>query len=129
MSETAQCQCQHCKTAMPVAYTRLGVPQRCPACGHHTVPRVPEGGSVPASGSALTYTTFTDLLADEPADDAVMRFLSTHFGYVLRSHGPDGFVMNKTGEAVDRLWLHLTIQNSPELRGQLYNIVMSLRHS
>ena len=35
----------------------------------------------------------------------------------------------KTGEAVDQLWLHLTIQNSPELRGQLYNIVMSLRHS
>lgn len=129
MSETAQCQCQHCKTAMPVAYTRLGVPERCPACGHHTIPKIPDGGSVPAAGSALTYAAFTDLLADEPADEAVTRFLSTHFGYALRSHGTDQFVMNTTGEAVDDLWLHLEIQDSPELRGQLYDIVMSLRHS
>jgi hypothetical protein len=36
------------------------------------------------------------------------------------------WVKNAVGEAIDALWLHLTIQNDPEQHRVLYGTAMSL---
>jgi hypothetical protein len=91
-----------------------------------TVPRVPEGGRIPAHAYELTYADFRQLIENAACRKVVAPLIADWFGYSVVQEGPDVWVRNGADEVIDPLWLHLTIQADPERQGTLYGTAMSL---
>ena len=129
MTEKAHAVCQHCKAVHQIEYIRLGMQVLCTYCLSYTIPKIPEGGSIPVSGYSLTYSNFLELLKNAEPRDSISQFLDKSFSYTTATVNKDTFVLNKQGEAIDREWLHLKIQSEAKLAAELYNLAMTIWHS
>lgn len=119
-------ECQNCRATLPTTYTRLGAAEWCDACLRFTVPQIRSGASIPASGRALTFKDFQQLLGTPEYRPEVKPLLEEWFGYYLSENGEEALVLNSQDEAVDPLWLHLKIQDSSAMQTKLYNTAMVL---
>lgn len=123
---TFEAECQHCRSRIAISYVRLGAAAWCGECLRFTVPQIPQGASVPASGWALTFTDFRQLLEGRPYRSEVAQLFGEWFGYRLVEYQQGTLILNSHHEAVDPLWLHLKIQGSEAMQTQLYNRAMKL---
>jgi hypothetical protein len=129
MDQKASCQCQSCKIDIEVDYVLLGNPITCPGCLITTVPTIPNGGPIPVSGYHLTFTEFICLLADVSSNEQMSDYLKNNFGFSLQKINDNWMIINSQNEAIDRLWLHLKIQQDKNLASDLYNLAMSIWRS
>jgi len=118
--------CPGCGAAMHTEYRRLGAVCRCPACARDVVPQVPNGTRLPVHASELTYHDFRQLIEHPAYRREVGALLARWFAYTLRGENRETLVVNSRGEAVDPLWLHLRIQDTPAQQAALYQQAMSL---
>jgi hypothetical protein len=118
--------CPSCRAPITVDYVRLGAVMACPHCGQLTVPQVPVGGSIPATGYQLTYRDFLQLIESADGQTAVSPLLLTWDGISIEPAGADTIVRGADGALVDRLELHLQIQGDEEQQSRLYRTAMSL---
>jgi hypothetical protein len=125
----ALCECQNCKIKIEIDYILLGSSHTCPGCLRMTIPIIPNGGPIPVSSHQLTYTEFVSLLADPSTNPQISNFLIKNFGYSLNKNNSYWMIMNSSNEAIERLWLHLSIQQDKKLSADLYNLAMSAWHS
>jgi hypothetical protein len=126
LAVTADAKCQACGSRIETEYPRLGVAVWCSECLSYTVPKVPEGGRLPASGYHLTYKDFRQLLENLQYRSQLEALLSEWFGYRVVDRGSDVLILNERQEAIDPLWLHLEVQASETKKLQLYNAAMAL---
>lgn len=111
---------------MQTEYVRLGAIDRCPHCAAVMIPSIPQGGHVPIHEYELTYADFRRLIEDSDYREAVAPLFTEWFGYSIAGEGPSVMLMNKAGDLIDPLSLHLLIQADPNQRGALYRTAMSL---
>lgn len=121
-----QAVCKNCETSIEVPYVRLGTSVRCTNCLHFTVPIVPEGTKYPNTGYALSFSDFRGLLEYKHYRVSIKKLINEWFGYSCVSNGQDVLIINDQNESLDKLWLHLRIQESPDLQKKLYRAAMSL---
>jgi hypothetical protein len=118
--------CPYCDATFPVSHGRLGSIVRCVNCTRSVVAHVPTGGSVPVTGYGLDYRDFRQLLQDGEGREPVQKLIARWFDYRLQGDGSEVLVLNREGEAIDPLWLHLRIQDDAEKQGELYRTAMTL---
>jgi hypothetical protein len=126
MQTTTAAICQSCRKPIQVEYARLGAAVRCPHCTELTVPIIPVGGTIPPSGTQITFRDFCYLLEYPTYRNAVEPLIAKWFGFKIAQSGQDVFVLGKDGIPVDKLWLHLSIQSDAAHRENLYQTAMSL---
>jgi hypothetical protein len=56
-------------------------------------------------------------------------YLKNNFGFSLQKIDDNWMIINSQNEAIDRLWLHLKIQQDKNLASDLYNLAMSIWRS
>lgn len=123
---TVTTKCQNCGAEFKTEYQRIGASVSCTYCLRDTVPQIPNGTLIPNTGLDLTFHDFRQLVEYESYRKEFLPLLNNWFRYHLEGDGPDTLIVNNNNEAIDPLWLHLTIQRDRGKQGELYNTAMSL---
>jgi hypothetical protein len=118
--------CPSCSAETLTEYRLLGVPIICPGCSRDIIPQIPNGGSTPAHEWELTFHDFKQLIEDPVYRSEIAPLISEWFGYELAGANSDTLILNRRGEAINALWLHLRIQSAEAQQFALYQKAMSL---
>lgn len=118
--------CGHCGAGLDTPYVLLGAAAECPSCGARAIPRVPDGTRYPPTGYEITFADFQRLISDPYCTPSVAPLLRSWFGYELAPSGEVARVLSTSGEEVDPLSLHLSIQADGPRQSALYRTAMTL---
>ena len=126
MTAKINTKCPSCNKDILTEYNRVGMQINCPHCLRNTVPQIPNGTVMPVTGSEIKYSNFRQLIFEKSYRVTINHFFNSNFGYTIKFREHDTLILNNKGEAIDPMWLHLKIQESSDLRNQLYQLAMSL---
>ncbi len=126
MTVTIKRKSQSCSKDILTEYIRIGLQIECPHCLCDTVPQIPNGTLMPGTGSEIEYRDFRQLISEKAYRKEIINFIKVNFGYTIKDRAHDSLILNDRKEAIDPIWLHLQIQESRDLRNQLYQLAMSL---
>lgn len=119
-------QCPDCGHASQIEYRRLGAASLCPGCKNETAPLVPVGGTYPVTQWELNFRDFLVLIRESESRHHVEPLLRSWFAYRLDGVGSGTQIVDSSNHSLDRLTVHLEIQEDPAKQFSLYQTAMSL---
>ena len=118
--------CPVCQSSIDVEYVWLGAPTKCGTCGRTEIPIIPVGTVYPVTRWELSFSDFTQLLADQNGRSRINDLLARWYGYTVAGEGRDPTIQSSIGERIEPIALHERIQGNPGNQYALYQLAMDL---
>ena len=118
--------CPNCQGPIDISYVMLGAPMTCPTCGRSEIPEVLVGTTLPDTGWELSFADFRQLLGSHEGGTILDGLLRDWYGHSVTADGHHAAIQSSSGQPIDELDVHESVQREPDKQRALYQAAMAL---